>query len=124
MRKRNKITKPIKFYTYPSCTSCRKTKEWLNEHGINYEERHLFKNPPTVEELMDIIKITENGLEDILSTRGQVFKDLNVDIDNLKVSEVLKLLTSEPGLLRRPIITVGERLIIGYNKPLLESYLA
>ncbi|TGU98233.1 transcriptional regulator, partial [Mesorhizobium sp. M00.F.Ca.ET.186.01.1.1] len=64
-------TQKLTFFTYPSCTSCRKAKAWLAENGVNYEERHLFKNPPTAEELLDIIKMTTNGLDEILSTRSQ-----------------------------------------------------
>ncbi len=114
----------VVFFTYPSCTSCRKTKAWLVEKGIEYEERHLFRNPPTVDELMDIIKRTSNGLEEIMSTRSQMFKNLNVDIENLRVSELLEILSKEPRLLKRPIITSGENLVIGYNKPALEQHFA
>ncbi|MEI2378911.1 transcriptional regulator, partial [Priestia megaterium] len=28
----------IKFYTYPSCTSCRKTKKWLVKEDVNFKE--------------------------------------------------------------------------------------
>jgi len=113
----------VVFFTYPSCTSCRKTKAWLLEKGVPYEERHLFKNPPSVNELLEMIKKTE-GLDDILSTRSQIFKSLDVDIDNLKVSEMLELLSNEPRLLKRPIITDGENLVVGYNKPALEQIFA
>jgi len=111
-------------YTYPSCTSCRKTKAWLLEKGVNYEERHLFKNPPSVNELMDIIKKTNNGLEEILSTRSQLYKNLDINIEDLKVSELLELLSKEPRLLKRPILTDGNNLVVGYNKPALEQYFA
>lgn len=112
------------FFTYPSCTSCRKTKAWLSEKGVNYEERHLFRNPPTVDELMDIIKKTNNGLDEILSTRSQMFKNLGVDIENLKVSELLEILSKEPRLLKRPILIDGDNLVVGFNKPALEQYFA
>ncbi|OEF99284.1 hypothetical protein BHF71_09175 [Vulcanibacillus modesticaldus] len=114
----------IVFFTYPSCTSCRKTKAWLSEKGIKYEERHLYKNPPTVDELMEIIKKSSNGLEEILSTRSRMYKNLEVDIENLKVSELLEMLSKEPRLLKRPILTDGNNIVIGYNKPALEQYFA
>ncbi len=107
----------LTFYTYPSCTSCRKTKSWLNDHHINYEERHLFRETPNVEELMDIISLTTDGLSEILATRSESFKKLNVDLEELRLSEVLKILCDEPRLLRRPIITDGDRLVVGYNQP-------
>ena len=114
----------MKFYTYPSCTSCRKAKSFLKQNGIAYEERHLFREPPTREELLEIIKRTHNGLDDILSTRSRTFKELNVEIDDLTVSQLLDILHDEPRLLRRPILVDGEKLIIGYNKHAMEELLA
>lgn len=114
----------LTFYTYPSCTSCRKAKAFLKEKGIEYEERHLFKNPPSVKELLDIVKMTHNGMDDILSTRSRTFKELDKDIEDMTVSEVLEMLSEEPRLLRRPIIFDGEKLIIGFNKSAMENLLA
>lgn len=124
MRRWNNMDKKITFFTYPSCTSCRKTKAWLSEMGVKYEERHLYKNPPTSEELLEIIKKTSNGTEELLSTRSQMFKNLDVDIENLKVSELLEMLSREPRLLKRPILTDGNNIVIGYDKPALEQYFA
>ncbi len=115
--------KKLLFFTYPSCTSCRKTKAWLSENGVKYEERHLFKNPPSVDELLEIIKKT-SSVDEILSTRSQLFKNLDVDIDDLKVSEFLQMLANEPRLLKRPILIDGQNLVIGFNKPALEQYFA
>ncbi|MBO8162235.1 MAG: transcriptional regulator Spx [Brevibacillus sp.] len=117
-------TKKLTFYTYPSCTSCRKAKAWLNANGVDYVERHLFKNPPSVEELLDIVKKTHNGMDEILSTRSQLFKQLEVDINELTVSQLLEMLSEEPRLLKRPIITDGENVIVGYNQQAMKSLLA
>ncbi|WP_077615665.1 Spx/MgsR family RNA polymerase-binding regulatory protein [Caenibacillus caldisaponilyticus] len=109
------------FYTYPSCTSCRKTKAWLKQHHIDYEERHIFKEAPGKDELMEIIKLTKEGVKEILATRSETFKKLDIDIEELRVSEVLQLLHDEPRLLRRPILTDGEKLIIGFNRSGLQK---
>lgn len=114
----------ITFYTYPSCTSCRKAKAWLTENGVTYVERHLFKNPPSARELLDIIKMTHNGLDEILSTRSQKFKNLDVDIEDMTVKELLEMLSEDPRLLKRPILTDGENVVIGYNQSAMKSLLA
>jgi regulatory protein spx len=117
-------TQKLTFFTYPSCTSCRKAKAWLAQKGISYEERHLFKNPPSPEELLEIVKMTTNGMDEILSTRSQRFKDLEVDINEMTVSELLEMLSEDPRLLKRPILTDGERLIVGYNQSAMENLLS
>jgi regulatory protein spx len=114
----------ITFYTYPSCTSCRKAKAFLKEKGIAYDERHLFKNPPSVEELLEIIKMTNNGTDDILSTRSRTFKELDKNIEDMTISELLEMISEEPRLLRRPIIFDGENLIVGYNRTAMQELLA
>ncbi|MCY9431961.1 Spx/MgsR family RNA polymerase-binding regulatory protein, partial [Bacillus spizizenii] len=58
------------FYSYPSCTSCRKTKHWLKAHQIEFNERHLFRETPTVEELRYILSLTTEGIDEILATRS------------------------------------------------------
>ncbi|KAF1679635.1 MULTISPECIES: transcriptional regulator MgsR [Bacillus] len=105
----------IIFYSYPSCTSCRKTKHWLKAHQINFNERHLFRETPTVEELKYILSLTTEGIDEILATRSQTFKNLNLNIEEMTVNEVLELLVEKPKLLRRPIIVDNKKLVIGYN---------
>ncbi|CCF14716.1 regulatory protein spx [Brevibacillus laterosporus GI-9] len=112
----------LTFFTYPSCTSCRKAKAWLAENGVNYEERHLFKNPPSVRELLEIAKMTSSGLDELLSTRSQKFKDLDMDINDMTVSELLEMLSEDPALLKRPILTDGEHLIVGYNQSAMKEF--
>lgn len=74
-----------------------------------------------MDELMNIIKLTKEGVKEILATRSETFKKLNVNIEDLRVSEVLELLHKEPRLLRRPILTDGEKLIVGYNRTGLQK---
>jgi regulatory protein spx len=105
----------ITFYTYPSCTSCRKAKMWLKQNKVSFEERHLFKETPSVEELRELLKLTKAGTEDILAKRSQSFKSLDVDIYDLSMNELLELLTKNPKLLKRPLVTDGEQLIAGYS---------
>ncbi|RSK27832.1 Spx/MgsR family RNA polymerase-binding regulatory protein [Bacillus sp. HMF5848] len=106
----------ILFYTYPSCTSCRKAKQWLKSNNILFEERHIFRDTPSYEELLKILQLTTEGIDEILATRSQTFKKLNKDINELTVSEVVKLIIDDPRLLRRPILTDGTRLLVGYNE--------
>ncbi|MCO7176571.1 Spx/MgsR family RNA polymerase-binding regulatory protein [Sporolactobacillus kofuensis] len=104
------------FYTYPSCTSCRKTKGWLKDHDVTYEERHLFRNRPDAKELLEMIKLSKSGIEDLLATRSATYKQLDVNLNELPLSKALQLLSDEPKLLKRPIITDGQQLIVGFHQ--------
>ncbi|MDQ0858400.1 Spx/MgsR family RNA polymerase-binding regulatory protein [Bacillus sp. V2I10] len=109
------------FYSYPSCTSCRKTKHWLKAHNINFSEKHLFRETPSYTEFQKILELTTDGMDEILATRSQTYKDLNLKIDDLPLSDVIKLIIEEPKLLRRPIITDGKKLVVGYNPQALKK---
>ena len=39
------------FMEYPRCSTSNKAKKWLNEHGIEYNARHMVENNPTYDEL-------------------------------------------------------------------------
>nr|WGD88453.1 transcriptional regulator MgsR [Bacillus subtilis] len=105
----------LTFYSYTSRTSCRKTKHWLKAHQIEFNERHLFRETPTREELKYILSLTTEGIDEILATRSQTFKNLNLNIEEMTVNEVLELLIEKPKLLRRPILVDNKKLVIGYN---------
>ena len=103
------ILAELKFYTYPSCTSCRKTKKWLVENQIVFEERHLFRQTPSVEEIKFLLSLTSEGLDEILATRSQSFKELNLEIDDLPLSKVVELIVENPKLLRSIRIAEGKK---------------
>ena len=66
----------VTLYTSPSCTSCRKARAWLEEHNIPFEERNIFSNPLNVDEIKQILQMTEDGTEEIISKRSKIFQDL------------------------------------------------
>ena len=111
----------VTFFTYPSCTSCRKTKKWLAAHSVDVEERHLFRDTPTKAELLSLLSMTTDGLDELLAMRSSTFKSLNVDIEKMPLSDVVELLIQNPRLLRRPILTDGQSLVVGYNPEKLRS---
>lgn len=114
----------VTFFSYPSCTSCRKTKKWLNANQVSFKERHLFRDTPTAVELKKILALTTEGIDEILATRSEAYKRLQVNIDEMALSDVIQLLTEEPKLLRRPILLNGERLVIGHNEDALRNLVA
>ena len=103
-------------YTTPSCASCRKAKAWLEEHQIEYVEKNIFAFPLTKEDIRFMLKNTENGFEDIISTRSKYIMENNIDIENMKFSELEKLIIENPSILRRPIIVEDNKLQVGYNE--------
>ena len=109
--------------TSPSCTSCRKAKAWLEENDITYNERNIFSEPLTIGEIKSILRMTEDGTEEIISTRSKVFQELNVELDELPLNKMFDLIQDNPGLLRRPIMVDEKRLQVGYNEDEIRRFL-
>ena len=113
----------VTLYTFPSCTSCRKAKAWLQENGIPFKERNIFSEPLNIDEIKNILRMTEDGTEDIISKRSKAYSKLNVDLDELPMKQLYKLISKNPGLLRRPIIVDEKRLQVGYNEDEIRRFL-
>ncbi|HBH5933184.1 TPA: transcriptional regulator Spx [Enterococcus faecium] len=113
----------LTLYTSPSCTSCRKARAWLQEHQIPFVERNIFSEPLNSSELKAILQMTEDGTEEIISTRSKVFQKLNMDLDDLPLQELLELVQNNPGLLSRPIMIDDKRLQVGFNEDEIRRFL-
>ncbi|HCR4469581.1 TPA: transcriptional regulator Spx [Enterococcus faecium] len=113
----------LTLYTSPSCTSCRKARAWLQEPQIPFVERNIFSEPLNSSELKAILQMTEDGTEEIISTRSKVFQKLNMDLDDLPLQELLELVQNNPGLLRRPIMIDDKRLQVGFNEDEIRRFL-
>ncbi|WP_459904836.1 transcriptional regulator SpxA [Enterococcus thailandicus] len=113
----------LTLYTSPSCTSCRKARAWLQEHQIPFVERNIFSEPLNSAELKAILQMTEDGTEEIISTRSKVFQKLNMDLDELPLPVLLDLVQKNPGLLRRPIMIDDKRLQVGFNEDEIRRFL-
>lgn len=113
----------VTLYTSPSCTSCRKARAWLKEHGISFTERNIFSEPLSMDEVKNILRMTENGTEDIISKRSKAYQSLNINLDEMSMTELYDLIRKNPGLLRRPIIMDDKRLQIGYNEDEIRRFL-
>ena len=113
----------VTLYTTPSCTSCRKARAWLEEHQIPYTERNIFSEPLSLQEIKDILRMTEEGTEDIVSTRSKAYSDLNIEISELSLNDFYRIVQEQPGLLRRPIMIDEKRLRIGFNEDEIRRFL-
>ena len=113
----------VNLFTTPSCGSCRKAKAWFEEHQIDYIERNIIADPLTIDEIKSILRLTEEGTDEIISTNSKVFQELNGDIESLPLNDLYKLIMNNPKMLRRPIIQDEKRLQVGYNEDEITRFL-
>ena len=72
---------------------------------------------------MQVLRMTENGTEEIISTRSRTFQNLRINLDDLSIDQLIDLVEKNPSLLRRPIIMDDRRLQVGYNEDEIRRFL-
>ncbi|KIU24478.1 transcriptional regulator Spx [Weissella cibaria] len=113
----------VTLYTSPSCTSCRKARAWLEANAIPYKERNVFKEPLTRDEIKNILRMTEDGTEEIISTRSKLFSELDISLDDLSLGELIEMIQKQPALLKRPLMIEEKRMQVGYNEDEIRRFL-
>lgn len=106
------------FIQYPKCTTCKKAKKWLDDHGIAYEERHIKDEPPTFEELKKWQKCGNIELKKFFNTSGLLYKsmDLKNKLPNMTDEEKFALLATDGMLVKRPIIVGEDFVLTGFRE--------
>jgi len=106
----------VTIYTQSSCSSSRKAIKWLKENGITFTEKRITSQPLTLAEFKNILRMTEDGTDEIIATNSNDFKNLNIDIDQLSIQDLYNLIQQYPRMLRSPILLDEKRIQVGYNE--------
>jgi len=75
----------------------------------------LLKEPLDAGELSDLAKLGGMSVKDLLNPRSTGFKKLNLEIDNLNDQEAASLISENPRIMRRPLLTDGNELVAGFD---------
>lgn len=108
----------ILFIQYPKCTTCQKAKKWLDDNGIEYDDRHIKENNPTYEELKDWYKKSNLPLKRFFNTSGLLYKSMGLKdkLPTMSEDEQLKLLATDGMLVKRPIIVSDNAVLTGFKE--------
>lgn len=109
----------VKLYTLTSSRSSRKAEEFLEDNNIPFVGQSMIHEPLTQEQLFEILSNSENGVEDILSKRSKDYQELTkegIDFDELKLTELHKLIEGRPRMLRAPIMVKNQMTLVGYHE--------
>ncbi|ADU31688.1 arsenate reductase family protein [Evansella cellulosilytica] len=110
-------------YQYPKCGTCRNALKWLDDQGITYESIHIVEHPPSKEVLTDLYKKSGLELKKFFNTSGKKYRELGIKdkIPTASDDELLTLLASDGMLIKRPIVTDGEKVTVGFKEETFEE---
>lgn len=91
----------------------------LSRKQVPHRERDLFKEPLSIDELRALLR--GRPASEIFATRSPTFKQLGLAGRELTDDERLRLMSEHPPLIRRPLVAIGDRLIVGFDAQALEA---
>ena len=108
----------IQFIHYPKCTTCKKAQKWLDENGIAYEDVHVVEQTPSKEQLERYWKASGLELKKFFNTSGMKYRELGLKdrLAEMTEDEQLTLLASDGMLIKRPLVTNGEKVTLGFKE--------
>ncbi len=91
------------------------------QKGVELEERDFFKDRFSEGEIRDLGAMV--GMSDIFAWRSPSLKKLGLAGQDIPEDQMVKLMLEEPRLVRRPLIKIGDRLLVGGNLKVLAEAL-
>lgn len=113
------------FICYSKCTTCQKAKKWLDGQNASYEERPIKEQNPSAEELRVWRQKSGLPLKRFFNTSGQLYRQLALSsrLPEMGEEEMISLLASDGMLVKRPILVLPDRVLVGFREAEWESAL-
>jgi arsenate reductase len=113
----------VRIFYNPSCSKCRASMDMLRERDIDPDVVEYLKNPPTAEEIRDVIGLLGVGARGILRTTEPLYKELGLDDLSLDDDALIAALAEHPILIQRPIVIANGKAVIGRPPEKISSIL-
>ena len=108
------VTIAVTIYGIKNCDTMKKARAWLDGHGVAYAF-HDYKAQGVAR---DILQKWEKsvGWEALLNRAGTTFRKLGeADKADLGATRAVALMLAQPSMIKRPVLAVGDRLIVGFK---------
>lgn len=108
----------LTFYHYPRCSTCVNAKKYLVAQGHPLKEIDITVQPPSAETLRNLIEKSGRPYTDFLNRSGTQYREQNIKekLKHLSVEQIIKLLASDGRLIKRPIVTDGKKVTVGFHE--------
>ena len=106
------------FIEYPKCSTCKKAKCYLDNNKKDYVDRNIVLDNPNKDELKKWINMSGKDIQKFFNTSGIKYRELNLKevLKNLSFDEKLDILASDGMLVKRPLLVLDDKVLIGYKE--------
>lgn len=119
-------SEPVLFIEYPPCSTCKKAKRWLDDHGIAHTDRHIVESNPTANEIEIWQEQSGLPLRRFFNTSGMKYRELGVKAQldaGMSDEDARALLATDGMLVKRPIVVAGDVVLVGFKPAEWEAVL-
>ena len=107
-------------YGIKNCDTMKKARAWLEGHGVAYAF-HDYKvagiDKPRLEAWC-----RELGWESVLNRAGTTFRKLpEAERQGLDDARAVALMLAQPSMIKRPVLDLGNRLIVGFKPEVYQA---
>ena len=111
---------PVTIYGIRNCDTMKKARAWLDGHGVAYAF-HDYKTAGLDEARLQGW-IDDLGWEVLLNRAGTTFRKLpEGEKSDLDAEKAKRLMLAQPSMIKRPVLDVGGRLIVGFKPEAYEG---
>lgn len=103
----------ITIYEKPTCSTCRAAVSLLDASGKPFKRVRYHDEPLTKEQLRALVAKLGMRPFEIVRTKEERYKQLEIDAAAMPDDAVLDLLAEHPELMERPILEYGDRAVLG-----------
>lgn len=109
-------------YGIKNCDTVAKARKWLEDHGQAYAF-HDYKTAGVDRATLEGW-VEEHGWEVILNRAGTTFRKLDeADKQNLDADKAIGLMLAQPSMIKRPVLDLGDRRLVGFKPDIYEKAL-
>ncbi len=104
----------VTLYGIKNCDTMKKARAWLDDHGVAYEFHDYKAEGIDRQRLESWARAV--GWETLLNRAGTTFRKLpEADKANLDEGKALALMFDQPSMIKRPVLDLGGRLVVGFK---------
>ena len=117
------MTKKVTIYQYSKCGTCREAVKHLKRNGYELESVELFEKPPSAQQLAQLILISGLTAQQFFNVNGDVYREMNLKdkAPTMSYPDKIALMSSNGRLIRRPIVTDGNNVTVGYKASIYDE---
>lgn len=106
-------------FHYAGCSTCKKAIAWLGAQGTKATAIDLVKTPPDVATLTDLWQRSGQPLDKFFNVSGQSYRDggFKERVKTMSDGDKLKALAADGKLVKRPLLDLGSRVLVGFKEP-------